>query len=182
MAPAQRGSPVAGGSRAVLALGSNLAPREKWLSLGREHLAASAEIEAETPRWNTLAIGGPSQPDFLNQLLLVRAERSGDAWLDLCHQLEAAAARRRLVSHGPRTLDVDVVLLEGPLLPGPRLKVPHPALRQRPFLLRGAALLVPDWIEPGSGRRIVDLAQETLSGAWALAGDAAAAARRPRRA
>src|SRR5487761_341036 len=92
-------------SRAVLALGSNLRPRPGWLDLAlRRFREAEVEVEAETPRWNTAPIGTVPQPDFLNQLLLVRGRLSGQGWLWLAQEVEARAGRLREVPNGPRTL------------------------------------------------------------------------------
>ncbi|MGH7705669.1 MAG: 2-amino-4-hydroxy-6-hydroxymethyldihydropteridine diphosphokinase [Candidatus Dormibacteria bacterium] len=160
-----RGRPV---GRALLALGGNLPPREAWLDLGAEVLAEQGvTILATTPRWNTRAIGSPPQPDFLNQLLLVEGARSGLGWLELAQALELRAQRHREVAHGPRTLDVDVILIEGESWDSAELSVPHPGLLRRPYLLRGAALLVPEWTHPGELRTISELARAGLHGSWA---------------
>lgn len=156
-----------GSSRAVLALGSNLAGRARWLDLGLEVLGeAGVEVLATTPRWNTAPIGTVPQPDFLNQLILVRGPRRGLGWLELAQAAEARAGRRHLVAKGPRNLDVDVILIEGERWDSPDLTVPHPGLLHRPYLLRGARLLVPDWIHPAEGLSIAELAQQHLTSSW----------------
>ena len=161
---------TAGGSLAVLALGSNLRPRERWLDVALALFQEQGvEVMAATPRWNTAPIGAISQPDFLNQLLLVRGRRRrrGLGWLQLAREAESRAGRRRGVPKGPRKLDVDVILIEGESWDSPELTVPHPGLLTRPYLLRGAAQLAPDWIHPAEGRSIAELAQRRLTGSWA---------------
>jgi 2-amino-4-hydroxy-6-hydroxymethyldihydropteridine diphosphokinase len=155
-------------SRAVLALGSNLPPRAGWLDLALAVFGrAGLEILTATPRWNTVAIGTMPQPDFLNQLVLLRGERTGLGWLDLAKEAEDQAGRRRRPCHGPRTLDVDVILIEDEDWDLPELAVPHPGLLTRPYLLLGASQLAPDWRHPGEGGSISELAQRHLSGSWA---------------
>lgn len=160
-------------SRAVLSLGSNLPPRGHWLNLAFEVFREEGvEVVAASPRWNTTAIGSPPQPDFLNQVVLVEAVRRGRAWLELAVTVERRAGRRRAVPKGPRTLDVDVIMIEGETWCSPELTVPHPALLHRPYLLRGVAQLVPGWVLPGESRSITELARDLLSGSWAGPGPA----------
>ncbi|HEY6538592.1 MAG TPA: 2-amino-4-hydroxy-6-hydroxymethyldihydropteridine diphosphokinase [Candidatus Dormibacteraeota bacterium] len=160
-------SPLEQPSRAVLSLGSNLGRRGRWLDLGLETLRGEGiVIQAATPRWNTRAIGAMAQPDFLNQLILGEADLTGPGWLDVARLAEERAGRRRHVRRGPRTLDVDVILIQGQAWDSPELTVPHPGLLERPYLLRGASLLVPNWIHPTQNRSMAELARDRLAGAW----------------
>ncbi|MGC1184803.1 MAG: 2-amino-4-hydroxy-6-hydroxymethyldihydropteridine diphosphokinase [Candidatus Dormiibacterota bacterium] len=161
-------STLRGNSAAVLALGSNLPPRNHWLDLALAQLGAEeVQLVAATSRWHTAAIGSVPQPDFLNQLVLVEAARQGLDWLALAQTLEVRAGRRRAIPQGPRTLDVDVILLGGQVWASAELTVPHPALLERPYLLRGVADLVPDWLLPGDGRALATVARDVLVGSWA---------------
>ena len=154
-------------SLAVLGLGSNLPERERWLDLAIQVIRAGpATVVAATPRWNTIPRGAPPQPDYLNQLVLVRGRRDGPGWLELAQQAERAAGRRRRVDKGPRTLDVDVVLVEELSSSVPWLRLPHPALLERPHLLAGAAALVPRWTLPGETLPLGELARRRLTGSW----------------
>jgi 2-amino-4-hydroxy-6-hydroxymethyldihydropteridine diphosphokinase len=162
-------APAPPARRAVLALGSNQPPREAFLDLAlSEFEEHGTEILAAGPRWNTAPVDAPAQPDFLNQVVLLRGPRSGLGWLELAQAAEARAGRRRVVDRGPRTLDVDVILIEDEHWDTPDLHVPHPGLLIRPYLLRGTALVVPDWIAPDQGRTIMELARQRLTGSWAL--------------
>ncbi len=153
--------------RALLALGSNLGPRERNLDLAWTHLAeAGVRVLAATQRWNTAPIGAPPQPDYLNQLLL--AEGRPDPWGWLVAAQEAEGERSRLIDKGPRRLDVDVILVEGEESSDPRLHLPHPALLERPYLLLGAALLVPRWRVGRGGPAILEVARKSLPPGWCL--------------
>ncbi|HUY56996.1 MAG TPA: 2-amino-4-hydroxy-6-hydroxymethyldihydropteridine diphosphokinase [Candidatus Micrarchaeaceae archaeon] len=159
----------AAGSLAVLALGSNLPSRPRWLDVARAAIeGAGIEVLATTPRWNTVPIGTVSQPDYLNQLLLVAGRRRGAEWLELVRAVEARAGRRRGLPKGPRTLDLDIILIQDESWATAELQVPHPGLLNRPYLLRGSALLVPDWIHPEEGLSMTELAWRGLTGCWAL--------------
>jgi 2-amino-4-hydroxy-6-hydroxymethyldihydropteridine diphosphokinase len=156
------------GSLAVLGLGSNLPDRERWLDLGTSALLGPAvELVCATPRWNTVPRGAPPQPDYLNQLLLLRSELGGSEWLLRAEAAELLAGRRRGVAKGPRTLDVDVLLVEGERSATPRLTLPHPAILERPHLLAGAAAMVPSWRLPGYDMPISEIARMRLEGCWA---------------
>jgi 2-amino-4-hydroxy-6-hydroxymethyldihydropteridine diphosphokinase len=160
---------LASSSQAVLALGSNLGPRAHWLDSAIDLLwEVGVQVLASTPRWNTTPIGAIPQPDYLNQLLLARGTLRGPGWLELAQAAEVRAGRRRGVPKGPRTLDVDVILIEGESWTSPELTVPHPGLLHRPYLLRGAAQLVPDWVHPTEGLSIAELARRDLTGSWAI--------------
>ncbi|NNM96896.1 MAG: 2-amino-4-hydroxy-6-hydroxymethyldihydropteridine diphosphokinase [Candidatus Dormibacteraeota bacterium] len=152
----------------MLALGSNLDPRGRWLDHARETLHELGAVElASTPRWNTLPVGGPPQPDFLNQMLLVQGRWDGWGWLRVAQLAEIRAGRVRSVDKGPRRLDVDVILVAGVAISSPELSIPHRALLDRPFLLAGAAALVPHWTPPGWHATIGELASARLRRAWA---------------
>lgn len=152
----------------MLALGSNLGARERNLDLATRRLGGlGVRVEGATARWNTRPLGAPPQPDYLNQLVLASGAPGPWGWLAVA---QAAEGRRpRLISKGPRELDVDVILVEGEQSADPRLLLPHPALLQRPYLLAGAALLAPDWTVERGGPTVRELAAEHLPPTWSRA-------------
>ena len=98
-------------TRALLALGSNLGDRVRYL---QDAVALLPDVEAVSPVYETDPVGGPDdQRPYLN--LVVRLDTRLDAheMLELCHRLEEKASRRRIVRWGPRTLDVDVLWMDG---------------------------------------------------------------------
>ncbi|HUY96190.1 MAG TPA: 2-amino-4-hydroxy-6-hydroxymethyldihydropteridine diphosphokinase [Verrucomicrobiae bacterium] len=145
---------------AVLSLGSNLAPREGWLDLGLASLVEEGvRLTAVGPRWHTRALGGPAQPDFLDIVVRGVAELAPAGWLALARRAEARAGRRRPVPKGPRTLDVDVLAIGELVVDTEDLRLPHPAVLCRPYLLRGLALVAPSWRHPRDGRSYLELAR-----------------------
>ncbi len=168
--------------QAVLALGSNLQPRDWWLDQGTATLVAEGGRALRlTPRWNTRTVGGPPQPDYLNQLLLLEGRLDGRGWLRVAQLAESLAGRRRSVLKGPRRLDVDVILVEAEEVATPDLVIPHPALLERAYLLAGAASLVPLWIVGREGLSLLQLAEQRLPPLWASPRSLTAAAGRPGR-
>lgn len=121
-------------SAAVLSIGSNVGDRLEYLR-GCVALLGAA-VRAVSPVYSTVPWGGVSQDDFLNAVLLV-ADRNTDAleWLHRGQCCEAAARRTRGLRWGPRTLDVDVIDVQGIRRDDPRLTLPHPRAHQRAFVL-----------------------------------------------
>jgi 2-amino-4-hydroxy-6-hydroxymethyldihydropteridine diphosphokinase len=141
-------------TRAVLSLGSNLGDRFAHL---RSAVAGfGGAVRAASPVYETAAWGGVEQDDFLNAVLVVEdAGIDAWGWLRRGQELERAAKRVRDVHWGPRTLDVDVVTVDGPDGPvvsdHPELLLPHPGTPERATVLRPWLDVDPDAVLPGHG-------------------------------
>jgi 2-amino-4-hydroxy-6-hydroxymethyldihydropteridine diphosphokinase len=145
-------------SRAVLSLGSNLGDRTARLREALDGLRPW--LVAVSPVYETAPWGGVEQDDFLN---LVAVADDPDAaprtWLERARGLEAAAERARgagEVRWGPRTLDVDVLVVDAVTEDDPELTLPHPRLHERAFVLVPWADVEPDAHVPAQGR-VADL-------------------------
>ncbi len=137
--------------RAFLSLGSNLGDR--WAHL-RQAVAALPDVVAVSPVYETEPLGGPpGQGPFLNAVVELDTELSPRDLLELAHRLEEAAGRRRVEHHGPRTLDVDVLLVGDLVVEEPDLVVPHPRMYERRFVLRPLADLAPELVPEGAEER-----------------------------
>lgn len=142
-------------SRAVLSLGSNLGDRLDRLRLAvdglRDVLVAVSSVY-ETAPWGVV-----DQPDFLNAVCIVDDPgRDHWAWLRAAQDLERRADRVRTKRWGPRTLDVDVVVVDGIHSDDPELVLPHPGTAHRATVLIPWLELEPEAELPGQGR-IADL-------------------------
>jgi 2-amino-4-hydroxy-6-hydroxymethyldihydropteridine diphosphokinase len=126
-----------------IALGSNLGEREKFLSDAREAIAALPETRfvAQTPVEETAAIGPIKQGSFLNQMVAVETGLEPEDLMAQLQQIEERGGRVRGVRWGPRTIDLDIVAVEGRAITSPGLIVPHPELPNREFWLRELAFL-----------------------------------------
>ena len=140
--------------RAFLSLGSNLGNRAAHLRRAVDQLRAGSDpsVTAVSRVYETEPVGGPEdQGAFLNVVVELALPVPVDPYrlLEQCHRLEAAAGRVRSVHWGPRTLDADIVWIDGVELNDPELTVPHPRWRQRRFVLAPLAELAPDLVGPG---------------------------------
>lgn len=136
--------------RAFLGLGSNLGDRVRFL---REAVDTLAEVGATavSPVYETAPLGGPGGQDpYLNVVVELRTDRTPHELLGVCRRLEAAAGRVRDERWGPRTLDVDVLWIDGVTVHDQDLVVPHPRMWERRFVLAPLHDLAPDLVDPAA--------------------------------
>lgn len=141
-------------TRAFLALGSNLGDRLAYLQAAVDLLGATDDVQvlAVSPVYETDPVGGPVQDDFLNAVVAIECDLEPYELLAVCHEAEAAAARVRVERWGPRTLDVDIVLIDGVQMHDPELTIPHPRLYERDFVLAPLHDLDPSLVDiPADG-------------------------------
>lgn len=144
--------------RAVLALGSNLGDRRQNLQGAVDGLFAAPGLgfRAVSPVYETRPVGGPDQPDYLNAVIAVETALPARAILDRAHRVEDALRRVREVRWGPRTLDVDLIVVGDEISDDPELILPHPRAHERAFVLAPWRDIEPDAEIPGRGR-VTDL-------------------------
>lgn len=144
-------------TRAVLSLGSNLGDRLEHLRLAVRGFAR--ELVAASPVYETAPWGVTDQPDFLNAVLVVSGGHDEWEWLHRGQELEREAQRRRGQRWGPRTLDVDVVTVDGVRSDRPELRLPHPGTASRATVLVPWLDVEPEAVVPGAGRADALLAE-----------------------
>jgi 2-amino-4-hydroxy-6-hydroxymethyldihydropteridine diphosphokinase len=130
--------------RAFLALGSNLGDRRAHLTAA---VARLPDIVAVSQLYETDPVGGPpGQGAYLNCVVELRTTRTPRELLAEAQAAEAAARRVRVERWGPRTLDVDVLLVGEEKVDEPDLVVPHPRMWERGFVLVPLADLAPELV------------------------------------
>lgn len=132
--------------RAFLGLGSNIGDRRRAL---RTAVGAIGDLVAVSPLFETDPVGGPEQDLYFNIVVELETRARPRQLLELCRRLEADAARRRTIRWGPRTLDVDVLLIPGTRVNEPDLEVPHPRMHQRNFVVQPLWAIDPTVEVPG---------------------------------
>ena len=142
-------------TRAYVGLGANLGDRERTLREAVDALGAGEGIEvvAVSTLRETEPVGVGQQPRFLNGAAALDTTLESRELLDRLLDVEQRFGRVRVPGeHGPRTLDLDLLLYGDEQIDEPGLTVPHPRLHERRFVLEPLAELAPGLVIPGLGR------------------------------
>jgi 2-amino-4-hydroxy-6-hydroxymethyldihydropteridine diphosphokinase len=150
------------GTLAFLGLGSNLGDRLTNLQGAVDLLQdePGLRVTASSRVWETVPVGGPPQPDYLNAVVCVETDLSARDLLDAAHRVEARLGRVRRERWGARSIDVDLLLFDEEAIVDEDLVVPHPRMHQRAFVLLPLLELVADPTLP-DGTRLKDVRVDT---------------------
>jgi 2-amino-4-hydroxy-6-hydroxymethyldihydropteridine diphosphokinase len=141
-------------TRAFVGLGANLGDREATLRAAVDALAAEEGIEvvAVSTLRETEPVGVGEQPRFINGAVELETTLTARELLDRLLAVEQRFGRVRVPGeHGPRTLDLDLLLYGDEVIDEPGLAVPHPHLHERRFALEPLNELAPGLVVPGRG-------------------------------
>jgi 2-amino-4-hydroxy-6-hydroxymethyldihydropteridine diphosphokinase len=138
-------------TRAYVGLGSNLGDREATLRRALELLAEHVDVVAVSTLRDTDPVGVVEQPRFLNGAACVETDLTPRELLGVLLGVERELGRERLERWGPRTIDLDLLLYGDEAVSEPGLRVPHPRLHERRFVLEPLAELDPALVVPGRG-------------------------------
>ena len=153
----------------VIALGSNLGGEEgsslkvveaavaRFAALGLRPLARSSW-------WRSAAWPDPTQPDYINGVVIVETTAGPREVLDTLHRLEAEFGRERHVRNAARTLDLDLIAYGRQVVDEPGLTLPHPRAADRRFVMGPLAEIAPDWRHPVGGAGAAALAASASVG------------------
>ncbi|MEP5763398.1 MAG: 2-amino-4-hydroxy-6-hydroxymethyldihydropteridine diphosphokinase [Halieaceae bacterium] len=135
---------------AYIALGSNLGTPEAQLKTALQALEQlpQSRLVSSSPWYVSKAIGPGTQPDYLNAVALLDTDLSPLALLTALQQIEQQQGRERGERWAARTLDLDILLYGNEEVASPELRIPHPALEQRNFVLYPLFDLAPDLTLP----------------------------------
>jgi 2-amino-4-hydroxy-6-hydroxymethyldihydropteridine diphosphokinase len=157
-------SALTGERPVVLSLGSNLGDRLANLQLGIGVLCASGlACQAVSSVFQTTPVGGPDQDDYLNAVLVATSSLPAPDILARCAAAEAAAGRIRTARWGPRTLDVDIIIIGAEASDDLALTLPHPRAHERAFVLAPWLEVEPQAVLPCRGP-VADLLAATGTG------------------
>ena len=135
-------------TRAFLGLGSNLGDKKKNLLQALQLLGAKARVVRVSSFYETAPVGVEDQDWFVNAVAEVETRLSSRELLAFALSVEEAMGRKRLARWGPRNIDVDLLFYGNKVIDEPGLKVPHPELHKRGFVLVPLAELAPDYRHP----------------------------------
>jgi 2-amino-4-hydroxy-6-hydroxymethyldihydropteridine diphosphokinase len=153
---------------AYIALGSNLtspagSPEVTLVSAAR-NLQSLGVLRSRSSLYSTEPVGFADQPQFLNAVVAVDSELGPQALLDDLLVIEKGYGRDRSagIPNGPRSLDLDILLLGNLQVSEPGLQIPHPRLAERAFVLIPLNEIAPEIIVPGHQRTVAQLLQTLL--------------------
>ena len=138
----------------ALALGSNLGDRLAALRAARDLLARILTITALSPVYETPPAYVTNQPSFLNAALLGHSKEKPHELLETIKLIERAVGRAPSFPKGPRLIDIDIIFYDSVRLRTPSLVLPHPALAERPFVLRPLADIASGWFDPATKKTV----------------------------
>jgi 2-amino-4-hydroxy-6-hydroxymethyldihydropteridine diphosphokinase len=123
-------------TRVWLALGSNVGDRAGYLAAARAALPqAGVTLIRESQIAETAPIGVTDQPAFLNQVLEAETALEPTTLLQTVKRIEEQLGRQKRIRWGPREIDIDILRYDEREVNEPSLRIPHPELQNRPFLL-----------------------------------------------
>jgi len=144
---------------AVLLLGGNKGNREALLEKALELLTESQELLLKSHIYETEAWGGVARGPFLNQIVQIGTSLSPIELLDLVQNIESKLGRQRAEPWGDRTMDIDIIFYGNQQISNERLKIPHPFISERRFVLVPMVEILPEFIHPVLQKSISALLQ-----------------------
>jgi 2-amino-4-hydroxy-6-hydroxymethyldihydropteridine diphosphokinase len=145
-----------------IAMGSNVGDRAAMLARAVEEMSrAGLHVLRQSSLYATQPVGGPPQAWFLNAVVEAETDWMPLRLLHTLQKIERAMGRRRTVTRGPRTLDLDILFYGGSVIRSRELEVPHPRLPLRRFVLAPLAELAPSLSHPLLHKTIGELLAET---------------------
>jgi len=145
--------------KAYLGLGSNIGEREIQLQEAIKILDSfkGVEVTQISDIYETEPVGYTEQPLFLNLCVEIETNLNPQDLLARCLDVEQQLHRVRVISWGPRTLDVDILLYEDLIIEEENLSIPHPRMTERAFVLTPLNDIAPNRVEPRSHQTIQNL-------------------------
>ena len=146
--------------KVVLIIGGNKGDRELLLHQALRAVSELGELTLKSKIYETEAWGGVAKGPFLNQVVEIKTSYSPPDLLALIQQIEIDLGRKREEHWGDRTMDIDIIYFDKKIIDTEELRIPHPFLAERKFVLVPLAEILPDFIHPNLGKSSLELLAE----------------------
>lgn len=143
-----------------LGLGSNIGNLEQNLLTAQKEIAKIGEIIKKSSLYKTEPVNHKNQPDFLNLALVINTEFSAHGLIVKLKKIERKMGRIKKIDQGPRLIDIDILFYNNEIINQSDLRIPHPELSQRSFVLTPMNEIDKDFIDPRSKKTIHALLKE----------------------
>jgi len=141
--------------RIFLAIGSNIEPRSSNLeSAIKQLIQAKIIIKQQSHIYLTKPWGYLDQPEFLNMVIEGETDCTPAELLITVKKIEFEMGRKKTIKNGPRNIDIDILLYDMIQFENSKLKIPHPNMTERIFVMRPLDDLVPDLVIPGKDQTV----------------------------
>ena len=140
-----------------LSLGSNMGERKDNLQKALDYISQRMRIEKKSSIYDTEPVGNTNQARFLNMVCQVTTSIPANTLLFLLKGIENKMGRMPGPANGPRLIDIDILLYNDEIVDTPDLKIPHPRMLERAFVLVPLAEIAPEVIHPVQKKSIKDL-------------------------
>lgn len=145
---------------AYLSLGSNLGDRQANLRQAIAQLGVAGRLLAASSLYETQPVDVPNQPWFLNCVVAIETQMGARELLNVALRIESMMGRLRMRDKGARNIDIDIVLFGDVVIDEPGLKIPHPAMHQRRFVLEPLVEIAAEARHPVAGKTARELLTE----------------------
>ena len=145
-------------NKVFLLTGGNMGNRKDNLAIAYKHISVQCgHIINSSSLYETAAWGKTDQPSFLNQALEIQTALTAPQLLKKILDIEKLTGRIRKEKYGQRIIDIDILLFNDEIHNDPLLKIPHPELQNRRFVLEPLTEIAPQIIHPVLKKTIIDL-------------------------
>jgi 2-amino-4-hydroxy-6-hydroxymethyldihydropteridine diphosphokinase len=145
-------------NKAYLLTGTNMGEREQNLETAREWIEAECgKISLVSSLYETAAWGQTEQPAFLNQALEIQTSLNAAQLIRHILKIEKNMGRVREEKYGPRLIDIDIIFFDDEIVATSFLKIPHPEMQNRRFVLVPLNEIIPDFIHPVLKKTVQEL-------------------------
>jgi len=144
-----------------LLLGSNLGDRQLLLQTAIAKIAKRVgPVLEKSALYETQSWGKTDEPDYLNQVILLKTDLSPNIVLNKILEIETGMGRRRYEKWGSRLIDIDILFYNDEIIKQHGLEIPHPELHKRRFTLEPLAEIAPDFIHPLINKTMLELKKD----------------------